>query len=269
MKTNPPKVSIKRLAQALGVSRQSLYYIGRKDKKDWNLKIQIESILRDSQSYGSRRIACALKLNRKGVQRIMQRFGIRPYRRRGRRWRKIKRIKVIYTNLLQTTIPSYRHHVWASDFTELRYKNFKIYVATVIDLFTREIMGIAISLRKGTPLTLQVLYSALLHHPHPTIFHSDNGREYEARAFVATLKDFGVLISRSYPGCPWENGYQESFYDKFKVDLGDPNRFNSFGELVAEIYRTIWKYNNTRIHSALKMPPRVFAKQLAQDIIHT
>ena len=52
------------------------------------------------------------------------------------------------------------------------------------------------------------------------------------------------MISRSRPGCPWENGHQESFYDKFKVDLGDPNRFKTLGELVAEIYRTVWDYNN-------------------------
>ena len=60
----------------------------------------------------------------------------------------------------------------------------------------------------------------------------------------------------------WENGYQESFYDKFKVDLGDPNRFNTLGELVTEIYRTIWAYNHTRIHSMLNMPPVVFAESL-------
>ena len=77
------------------------------------------------------------------------------------------------------------------------------------------------------------------------------------------LDECGVMISRSRPGCPWENGYQESFYDKFKVDLGDPNRFKTLGELVAEIYRTVWDYNNTRIHSALNMPPVVFAKLYA------
>ncbi len=104
---------------------------------------------------------------------------------------------------------------------------------------------------------------ALLCHPHPEIFHSDNGREYEAKAFIAVLQDVGSRISRSHPGCPWENGYQESFYDKFKVDLGDPNRFKTLGELVAEIYRTIWTYNHTRIHSALKMPPVVFAEKIA------
>ena len=65
----------------------------------------------------------------------------------------------------------------------------------------------------------------------------------------------------SQKGCPWENGYQESFYDKFKVDLGDPNRFNHLGELVWAIYKTIYDYNNTRIQTTLKMPPAEFAKR--------
>ena len=54
-------------------------------------------------------------------------------------------------------------------------------------------------------------------------------------AFTGILNECGILISRSRPGCPWENGYQESFYGKFKVDLGDPDRFKTLGELVAEV----------------------------------
>lgn len=192
----------------------------------------------------------------------MRRFGIRPYRRRGRKWKKKRGVSIIYSNLLTTIIPAYRGHVWAADFTELWYRGRWVYIATVIDLYTREVVGVAVSLRKGAPITIQALGNALLHHPRPTIFHSDNGREYEARAFVAMLERLGILISRSHPGCPWENGYQESFYGKFKVDLGDPSRFRSLGEFVAEIYRTVWAYNHTRIHSALKMPPLVYVQTL-------
>ena len=160
-------------------------------------------------------------------------------------------------------MPSYRCHVWATDFTELIFHGKKIYVSTVIDLFTRELMGLHVGTRKGAPLTVQTLANALFHHPRPTIFHSDNGSEYEAKVFIALLEECGITISRSRPGSPWENGYQESFYDKFKMDLGDPNRFKTLGELVAEIYRTLWEYNHTRIHSALKMPPSAFAEKLA------
>ena len=195
----------------------------------------------------------------------MRRFGIRPYRRHGRKWHRKRKIQVICQNLLLAAIPAYPHHVWAADFTEVWWKDKMLYVATVIDLYTREIVGVSVSLRKGTTLTLQALWAALMHHPRPSIFHSDNGSEYIAAAYVEVLSRFGIRISRPHPGCPWENGYQESFYDKFKVDLGDSHRFRSLGELVAEIYRTIWDYNHTRIHSALKMPPVVFAANIERD----
>ena len=168
-----------------------------------------------------------------------------------------------YPNLLLAVMPAYANHIWAADFTEFVQHGKKVYVATVLDLYPRRILGIQVAVRKGAALTIQALSNALLHHPRPGLFHSDNGREYDAMAFTEILDGCGIVISRSRPGCPWENGYQESFYDKFKVDLGDPNRFKTLGELVAEIYRTLWDYNNTRIHSALNMPPVVFAKRYA------
>jgi len=255
------------LASTLGITRQALYFVSRKDHKDWTLKTRIEEVLRNHPTYGSRSIAIELTCNRKRIQRVMRKYGIRPYRRRGRMYRKTRKIRVIYPNLLKETVPSYPNHIWAADFSELRYYEKRVYVATVIDLYTRNIIGVAVSLRKGTPLTVQALYAALLHHPRPYIFHSDNGREYDAQVFTAALSGLGILVSRTQPGCPWENGYQESFYGKFKLELGDPERFHSFGTLVAEIYRVIWAYNNTRIHSALKMPPRQFAKQLAKSTL--
>lgn len=245
----------------MGVSRASLYYVSKQNKKDWTLKARMEEELRKHPSYGSRRLAQALRVNRKRTRRVMRIFGIRPYRRRGRRYRKSK-AKRAFPNLLLTAVPSYQNHIWASDFTELSHHGRRVYVVTIIDLYTRKVVGIHVALRKGAALTVQALANALFHNPKPDIIHSDNGRDYDTRAFTNIIDACGTLISRSRPGCPWENGYQESFYDKFKVDLGDPNRFETLGELVAEIYRTIWDYNHTRIHSALKMPPAVFAEKL-------
>lgn len=248
-------------ARLLGVARSTVYYVSKKEKADWILKGTIEETLREHPSYGYRRIALLLGINKKRIQRVMQRFGIKARRRRRAKKYRKTRIPVIYANLLTTTIPAYPHHIWAADFTEVWFQGRWVYIATVIDLYTREIVGVAVSLRKGAQLTIQALCSALLHHPHPMIFHSDNGREYDAVAFTEMLTRLGILISRSHPGCPWENGYQESFYGKFKLDLGDPHRSKTLGELVAAIYRTIHYYNTSRIHSALKMPPREFAQR--------
>ena len=64
------------------------------------------------------------------------------------------------------------------------------------------------------------------------IFHYDNGNEYNSEIFIEALQNINIMISRSAPGCPWENGYKESFYSQFKVDFGDPSRFKTLGELV-------------------------------------
>ena len=256
--TTRPGGKLKR-AKALGIPTSNLYYVSRKAVRDWHLKCRIGEVLHEHPSYGSRNLARALGFNRKRIQRVMRLFCLHPYRRRGKRWRKPRHIDHIYDNLLQLTMPMYPHHMWAADFTELSFQRNKLYVATVLDIFTRQVVGVSVAKRKGVPLTVQALWNALLAHPRPEIFHSDNGREYEAQSFIGVLKQFGISISRSRPGSPWENGYQESFYGKFKLDLGDPNRCATLGELVAEIYSTIWIYNHTRIHSALKMPPALFA----------
>jgi putative transposase len=246
----------------MGVSRASLYYVPKRYAKDWALKVQIEQELRRNPSYGSRRLGQALQANRKRIQRVMKLFGIKPYRRRGKKYRKSKASRA-FPNLLLEVMPSYANHVWVTDFTELLFHGQKVYVSTILDLFTRRLLGVHVAVRKGAALTMQTLANALFHHPKPVLLHSDNGSEYTAKAFIGMLEECGISISRSKSGCPWENGYQESFYDKFKVDFGDPNRFTTLGELVAEIYGTLWRYNHTRIHSALKMPPVMFAERLA------
>jgi len=190
-------------------------------------------------------------------------YGIKAYRRRGRKWKKTNNIKVIYPNLLLTTCPSYENHIWATDFTYIPFQGKTVYVATVLDLFTRKVVGVSVYTNHTVQLTLSAFMNAILTNRRPVIFHSDNGSEYNAKVFIEALQRVGVMISRSAPGCPWENGYQESFYSQFKVDLGDPNRFKTLGELVFVIYQTIWQYNNTRIHSVLKMPPVQFALQTA------
>ena len=158
-----------------------------------------------------------------------------------------------------TVTPIYPNHVWVSDFTRLSYQKKIVYVATVMDIFTRKVVGLSVFTTHAVQLVLTSLLGALHNHPRPQVFHSDNGSEYNADAFLAVLATLGIAVSRSRPGCPWENGYQESFYSQFKVDLGDPNRFTSLGELIFAIYQTIYAYNNSRIHSALKMPPQQFA----------
>lgn len=186
---------------------------------------------------------------------------MKAYRRRGRKFRKSGVSKVFYLNLFKTNYPRYPNDIWAADFTYISYLGKFIYLATVMDIFTRKIVGIGVMMNHSVSLVLQALFSALSYHQRPTIFHSDNGREYGSRVFTGALNELGIQISRSAKSSPWENGYQEAFYSQFKVDLGDSNRFKTLGELVYEIHRLVWSYNNQRIHSAFKMPPVLFAQR--------
>jgi putative transposase len=181
------------LARAMGVSRASLYYRPRQPDKDWAMKVRIEEVLRAHPSYGSRRIADELALERRRVRRVMRLFGIKPYRRHGKRYWKSK-IKRTFTNLLLEVMPSYPNHIWVTDFTELIYRGKRVYVSTIIDLFTRRLIGAHVAVRKGTALTVQTLANALLHHPKPAILHSDNGREYERKPSSPFSKN---AVSRS------------------------------------------------------------------------
>ena len=262
MNLEKKKPNKKELAKALGVHRSLLYYRHRMQEKDWRIKQEIEKVLRENPSYGHKRIALKLKLNKKRILRVMHLFGIKPYRRRGKKWRKSKKKELEpYPNLLLAEFPKSPSHIWVSDFTHFTWKKKTVYLATVMDLFSREVVGFSVMLNHSVQLVINALLSAIHKHPIAAILHSDQGSEYLSKDYIALAKSLGVRLSMSRVASPWENGYQESFYSQFKVDLGDPSRFESLGELVYEIYRTVWRYNNERIHTALKMPPIQFVNQ--------
>jgi putative transposase len=252
------------LARSCGISRSTLYYVSKQDAKDWHTKTLIEAALREHQSYGHKRLALHLHLNKKRILRVMKKFGIKPYRRIAPKpYKHERKSEYVFPNLLLTNCPSFPGHIYASDFTHVKFKGRWVYVATVLDLFTREIVGFAVSLRHDRMLVMQAFLSAVEHHGRSLIIHSDQGSEYTSEDYVALVHSVGTQVSMSAAGCPWENGYQESFYGKFKVDLGEANRFTTLGELVHAIYQTIHIYNTSRIHTALRQAPRAFARQYA------
>lgn len=255
-----------KLAKILGVSRASLYYQPRQPEKDWHTKISIEETLHQHPSYGHKRIALALKLNKKRILRVMKIFGLKPYRRRVKKPRKKQdegNLPAPYQNLLlrQENLPTIPNNIWVSDFTYLAFKGRFLYLATVMDLFSRSIVGFNILTSHNAALTKGALISSLLGNARPEILHSDQGREYVAKDYLALAEYFDMQISMSRKASPWENGYQESFYSQFKLELGDPNRFETLGELVFNICRNIHYYNNFRIHGELKMPPQEYLKR--------
>lgn len=246
------------LAKETGVARSTIYYVPKQIKKDWQTKQFIEETLHEHPSYGHKRLAIHLHLNKKRILRVMQIFGIKPYRRTAKKRFVWKPKDSIFPNLLIHEVPNYVGDIWASDFTYIKYRGYWLYVATIIDLYSREIVGVSVLTTHGTQLVMNAILSAVHHRAPPRVIHSDQGSEYASRDYSSLVQTIGIQQSMSRPGCPWENGYQESFYKGFKIDLGDPNRFETLGELVAEIYQTLYYYNTKRIHSKLAMSPRQF-----------
>ncbi len=218
-------------------------------------------------SYGHRRIALALHVGKRSIRRVMKKYCLKPYKRLAR-WRKRRderRPPTKYTNLIKTGCPSCPGCVYVSDFPYLKYKDTYVYLATLMDLFTREIVGWDISGKHTQELVGNALIDAVMSQRHPPkIIHSDQGAEYASAGYVNLASSLGIQISMSSKAAPWENGYQESFFNNFKTDLGlEFDRFTSAGELIEVIHQTINYYNKERIHTTLKMPPATFRRLYA------
>ena len=204
----------------------------------------------------------ALGTGRKRVRRAMNVFNLKPYKRKAR-WRKRRderRQPAPYENHTKGICPLREGVIWVSDFTYIRYHRRYVYLATYMDLYTREIVGWYISTTHTKDLVIAAFWDALRSTGYiPRMVHSDQGSEYTSSDYTNLIEMLGIQISMSRKSSPWENAYQESFYNNFKTDLGlEFDRFTDTGHLVEEIHHTICYYNHERIHTSLKMPPSQF-----------
>lgn len=259
------------IAKDLGVARATLYYKPRLAVKDEQLRQAMLRVLHLHPSYGYRRLAIHLGVNKKRAQRVMQLYGLKPFRRRGKKPKYVTRVSLAdqeLPNLLIGYFPDTPDDVWVSDFTHIRHYGRWVYLATVMDIFSREIVGWFVSTKHDTALVAAAFFDALETHSRPKILHSDRGSEYLSQVYRELATNCGIDMSYSAKASPWQNGYQESFYSGFKVDLGDPERFNSIGELIEAIHLQLYIYNHYRIHLSLKMSPKQYLlKQSVLEVV--
>lgn len=257
------KITKAEVAKKLGISRGMLYYQHKREAIDEEIKHQIEAVLAEHRAYGHKRIAPELKLNKKRILRVMKKFNIKPYRSRPKKPNKQedvgKAAEKDITNVYKLLCPLCPNIVWVSDFTYIKYQGKFIYVATIMDRYTREIIGIAISRFHNQNLVMEAFMDAEKKTGTvPLYLHSDQGSEYTSEAYKTYVTSKGIIISFADKASPWQNGFQESFYGKFKVDLGYMEQFESLGALIAGIYQTIYYYNTKRRHTSLNMSPVQF-----------
>lgn len=160
--------------------------------------------------------------------------------------------------MVAAIVASYPHHLWAEDFTYFWFNGRFYYLATIIDLYSRVIVGWSLGTRHVTELMVEALMDAIVHYQPSVILHNDRGSEYLSQKYLLLCASLEITPSASAAGKPWENGFQESFYGKFKLELGDVKRFNSDGELLEAIALQLHYYNTKRQHTSLKTTPSSF-----------
>ena len=269
--------SIQRLCQAFDLSTSSYYRwlkcpVGKRQREDQKLSEDIKRIFKKSRStYGSPRMQRALREEGKRhgkvrLRRLMKELNLKP---KAARLFKVttnsQHNKPVATNILGQRFSPYAANVaWATDITYIRTDEGWLYLATVIDLYSRRIIGWSMGTRLVTKLIIDALAMALLQRkpPQGVIHHSDRGSQYCSAVYQALLSKHGFICSMSGKGNCYDNAVMESFYHTLKVELIYGHRYRTRGKAIMAIFDYIEIfYNRERLHSSLHyQTPEAFEK---------
>jgi transposase InsO family protein len=249
---------VRRGCALLNLPRSSYYY-PPVQVDECAVETAIDEVAGQFPTYGTRRVTHQLRrapyemqVNRKRVRRIMAQKGLlRPAKRPKKRTTDSQHPYPRYPNLVKELVVSYPDQVWVSDITYIRLEQEFVYLAIILDVFTRAIRGWCLSRTLDQELTLAALRAAL-EDRRPEIHHSDQGVQYAAYAYVDLLKEHGSQISMAAVGKAEENGYAERFMRTIKEEEVDLSEYQDFRDASRQIGRFIEDvYMTKRIHSAL------------------
>ena len=246
------------VCRVLGVARSSYYYRPRTAAEP-TVKQALEAEAAAHPTYGSRRLTAQLRrapygwtINRKQVQRLMRTLGlVRPQKRRPPRTTHSQHGYRRYPNLVKELAIERPDQVWVADITYVQLARDAVYLAILMDVFTRSLRGWHLSRSLGQELVLAALNRALL-KGQPEIHHSDQGGQYAATAYVQRLGQQGTQISMAAVGKATENGYAERVIRTIKEEEVYLSDYATLAEASAQIGHFIDEvYQHKRIHSAL------------------
>lgn len=253
------------MCQVLNVSRSGFYASrsrteSNRAKVDRKLTVLCrEAHQRSRGTYGSVRVHASLKrqglrVSRKRVCRLMKQEGLAGKRRR--RWVRTTQgndgVKPAENILNRNFSPAAPNMFWAGDVTFLRTPGGFVFLAVIIDLFSRFVVGWSVGERNDTKLTEAALQAALRRRcpGRGLLHHSDRGSTYTSKDYQDALKATGIICSMSRRGDCYDNAVVESFFGTFKTELGED--FDSLKDLSTKTFDYIETfYNQKRIHSAL------------------
>jgi len=265
----------------LEVSRSGYYvWLGRKDrppdKFDIHLKDLICQIVLDFVGYGYRRVTHDLRrrgyvVNHKKVLRLMREENLLCRRNRKKfRTTMSSHGLPVYPNMAKEMELSNINQLWVSDITYIGVSSSFLYLAILIDAYSRKCIGWHLSKHIDTDLALTALRKALETSSHVDIsgmvHHSDRGVQYASLEYTECLKISEANISMSRVGNPYDNAYAESFIKTVKFEEVYQTEYENYKEAYAGIERFIDLYNGKRLHSSLGyIPPDEFEEKLMKQ----
>lgn len=281
MKKHEKEFSIERMSQVFGVSRSGYYHfihakLSARNKENQRLleKIQVAHKL-SRETYGSPRIHAELSsqgetCSRKRIANLMKKTGIKAkMKKRYKVTTKVNPSAKSAPNLLKQDFVSHApNQRWVADFTYVATGEGWLYVAIVLDLFSRKIVGLSMQERMTADLVIKALEQAILYRKPAAglIHHSDKGSQYTSEDFQALLLFYGVIASMSGVGNCYDNATAESFFHTLKTEHVYFEHYDTREKAKASIFEYTWIfYNKKRRHSTLGyLSPEMFEQQWYQ-----
>ena len=257
------ELGIERMCELARVARAGYYRHWQRTaplEADVALRDRLQQICLAHRRYGYRRVGAALgkqgmRVNHKKLRRLLREDNLLAVRKKKFITTTDSRHQLpIFPNLAAWFTPEGSNELWVADLTYIRLRGEFVYLAVVLDVYSRRVVGWQLGRSLHTSLPKQALERALAERKPPPglIHHSDRGVQYASHEYLALLGDHAIISSMSKPGYPYDNAYCESFLKTLKQEEIYCRSYDTLEELEANIEDFIdHYYNRLRLHSAL------------------